>query len=105
MLGMICPTCGKKTCEIITNEISIIESTKQVPEKYFQVLNSLRIEDGLTVRDIALEIDYNRWTVSALIRSDRILQTEGYIDYRYENGKKHYYITNEAINLFFNGTN
>lgn len=105
MLGMICPACGKKTCEIITNEIKIVESPKQVPEKYFQVLNSLQIEDGLTVRDIALEIDYNRWTVSALIRNDRILQTERYIECKNINGKKHYYITNEAIKLFFNGTN
>ena len=103
LLGMICPECGKKSCEIVTKEIELKGNEIQIPEKYFQVLNTLKIENGLKVRDIALELDYNRWTVSALIRSDRVLQLDGFIETKEENSKNHYYITEKAINTFFNG--
>lgn len=106
-LGMICTECGQKTCEIITNNntLKIVENSVQIPEKYFQILNTLMIEDGQKVRDISTELDYNRWTISALIRSDRLLQTEEYITPKNENGTKHYYITEKAKNIFFNGSN
>jgi len=106
-LGMICTECGQKSCEIITNNnnLNIVENNIQIPEKYFQILNTLMIENGLKVKDISTELDFNRWTITALIRSDRLLQIEGYIVPEIKNGIKHYYITEKAKNIFFNGTN
>lgn len=101
LLGMICPSCGNKSCEIKTKEIVAEQNDYQVPEKYFQVLNALRVENGLPVREIALELDYNRWTISALIRTDRILQQQKYIESKLKKGTKHYYITKKAIRNFF----
>ena len=66
-------------------------------------MNNLKIDNGLIARDIALELDYNRWTIGALIRSDRVLQIDSYIKSKNENGKNHYYITEKAINIFFDG--
>ncbi len=103
-LGMICTSCGQKSCEVIINKVTLKENKVQIPEKYFQVLNILKIENGLKVRDIVLELDYNRWTISALIRTDRILQRNGYIKSEIQEGIKHYFITDEGINTFFNGT-
>jgi hypothetical protein len=100
-LGMICSECGQKTCKVITSEITILKESIQIPENYFQVLNILKVENGLSVREIGLELDKNRWAVSALIRSDRVLQTNNYIEARNESGQNKYYITTNAINTFF----
>ncbi|MBM4065508.1 MAG: hypothetical protein FJ266_07695 [Planctomycetes bacterium] len=100
-LGMICSECGQKTCKVITNEIKIIKGGVQIPENYFQVINILKVENGLSVPEIALELDKNRWAVSALIRSDRVLQSNNYIEAKNESGQNKYYITTKAINTFF----
>lgn len=100
-LGMICSECGKKACKIITSEINIAKSKIQIAENYFQVLNILKVENGLSVTEIASELDKNRWAVSALIRSDRVLQVDNYIEVKNEDGQNKYYINTNGLNTFF----
>jgi hypothetical protein len=100
--GMLCDKCYNKTCSVETVEIEIPDDTPiQIKEKDFQVLNVLKVENGLSSPQIAQELDVSYQSVNQRIRYDRFLMTSKFIDKQEKEGVNKYYITDNALNVFF----
>lgn len=97
--GMRCPICFSGICKIERVEKIIPVSGKlKVSEEKFLILNTLRIENSLTSRQIGEELDMSAYSVGAFARSGRQLRQDGYLE---KDGDDKYHITKKALSTFF----
>lgn len=98
--GMLCEVCHNKTCEVITVAIELPSSNIQpIKERDFLILNTLKIEDSLTTKQIAAELDSSVYSIAAITRTDRFLRTNEYIS---KDADDKFHITEKALQTFFN---
>ena len=101
--GMLCDKCFNKTCRVETVAVELPDNAPvQIKEKDFQVINVLKIENGLTTPQIASELDCSYQSVNQRIRYDRFLMQSKFIEKNEDSTPPKYYITDGATQIFFN---
>lgn len=102
---MLCQKCLNKTCKVESVETNIEEEVPvTIREIYFQVLNTLKIEDGLSSPEIAQELDVSYQSINQRIRHDRFLAQSNYINKKEIEGVNRYFITTNALKIFFSNS-
>ena len=97
--GMLCQACHQKTCEVVTVEVELPPNDKpQIRERDFYILNTLKIEDALTAKQIAAELDASVYSIAAITRADRFLRTSEFL---LKDQDDKFHITEKTLQTFF----
>jgi hypothetical protein len=102
----LCRKCNRNTCHIENLELPESDKTEvsediKIKERYFEILNTLRIDNGLNAREIGEEIDSSTSSIAQYVRVDRVLMEKDLVERKQEGQQNKYYITGKALKLYF----
>lgn len=97
--------CFIETVKPEFNEENGINDEVQINEKLFDILNTLRVEEkGLDYTEIAEEINSSKFTVRQFVRKDGFLIKNGLIEKKLLGRTNKYFITDRALEIYFDDT-
>lgn len=101
----LCRKCNKNSCHIETLQppetTSNVSEEIRIKQRYFEILNTLRIDNGLNAKEIGEEIDSSTSSIAQYVRVDRVLIDKELVERKQEGQQNKYYITNKALKLYF----